>query len=365
LRSSSNSFNVSLTGPDGSLPAWTSGAALNTWFPIPGTANSLINPAPGTYSHGSTGPASKTGAWCSTALQDAGSVIYMHGGGHTNYGGNEVDSIRLADDAPQWVRRRAPTPPAQAPLLVNATRRYADGRVTSSHTYFNTFFINFRGEFVLHQMHAGFAEDGGSGWNNLERFDATVTDDWLPVEQCPTLGGSTNLGMGKAKGPNEDIYWYDSDARWLRTNMSTLATTSTGFQPFGWLGGRPLCWDPIRDRFLRGGPNGGWTLVNRTTGVASPAGESGYTSGTAAMNCSMMWDSIGLRFLILNNAYELWAVDPDTLVASRIMLAGSTPSGPPGLSSEAYNKCHFVAPLKGIIFANRQDENLKYVRLYA
>lgn len=109
------------------LPAWYLGMAVGQWQPIPGSALSSAPIAVHTYPGvGGSGPQAKTDAWSGFALDTRDAALYSPAnGGHNDYAGNEVDRIRLLDDAPAWTEPRTSTPLAQ---ITAGGSHYADGR---------------------------------------------------------------------------------------------------------------------------------------------------------------------------------------------------------------------------------------------
>jgi hypothetical protein len=71
-------------------------------------------------------------SWNSTALRHQGSHIIGHGGGHGGWMGNDIYSLQLNTDNPQWVRKWGPTPNAS---MRDYSGVLADGNPTASHLW--------------------------------------------------------------------------------------------------------------------------------------------------------------------------------------------------------------------------------------
>jgi hypothetical protein len=122
--------------PAPGLPAWGEGLAVNAWMEVPGTA--LASVPISVETGGNTGPVSKVIAWNGFAIDPRDSTVYCAAaGGHHDYAGNEVDSIRMSDDAPAWIEATPSTPWDQ---IVENVTHYADGRPTSRHTFYGIAF---------------------------------------------------------------------------------------------------------------------------------------------------------------------------------------------------------------------------------
>ena len=133
----SNQFTVRVVNPV--LPAWLAGAARHQVVVVPGSnlSSPLYASVRATAYHGSIG--NIVDAWGGAFVRDAGSHYGIHGGGHQDYAGNEIYTIRLADDAPAWVRRWGPTPSGSFANNLSVPF-YNDGNPASVHTYFRMFY---------------------------------------------------------------------------------------------------------------------------------------------------------------------------------------------------------------------------------
>jgi hypothetical protein len=76
-----------------------------TWYELPHTRFADAYPAKGSVEWGVVGPASVLIAWNNLAFD--GVCLYAHGGGHTDYGGNEV--YRFCFDTLKWQRITEPS----------------------------------------------------------------------------------------------------------------------------------------------------------------------------------------------------------------------------------------------------------------
>ena len=104
-------------------PPWETPLAIGQWYELPST--SLASVAPSPVPPGNTGPSSKVDAWTSFALDPRDSKVYsVAGGGHDDYGGNEVDMLALETATPAWTQTLAPTPNAMC------SSYYAGGQLT-------------------------------------------------------------------------------------------------------------------------------------------------------------------------------------------------------------------------------------------
>ena len=152
------------------MPTWRQGVAVGEWRQVSGSALSSAPMAVATV--GNTGPQSKVIAWSGFAIDTRDSSVYSTAnGGHTDYAGNEVNRIRLSDNAPAWSEPRASTPSSQATA---SSTHYADGRPASRHTCYGT---------VVNEVRGRAMTLGGSRWGNgslLRSVDGfnLASNDW-------------------------------------------------------------------------------------------------------------------------------------------------------------------------------------------
>lgn len=94
--------------------------------------------------------------WCGGAWDDDSGQLYCSGGGHGDYGGNEIISINMLSDSPVWELRAPPTGSTArtwsgwSPIAgilddgQESSHVYPDGRQRSVHTYNNMLFCEGR-----------------------------------------------------------------------------------------------------------------------------------------------------------------------------------------------------------------------------
>jgi hypothetical protein len=102
--------------PTVTAPAWLAGKRVGEWVEIPGTA-------------GAGGSA--VDAFCGMGLDDRTSeIVIAAAGGHNDSADNRVVSLRLTDDSPQWLLRRA-----ASTITPRDVSHYPDGLPVSRHLY--------------------------------------------------------------------------------------------------------------------------------------------------------------------------------------------------------------------------------------
>jgi hypothetical protein len=168
---------------EANMPLWRQGQAINNWREIPNTSLSLAPPS--VIVPGYSGPASKIATWCGLAIDNRNADVFSTaGGGHHDYSGNEVNSIRLLDDAPKWIERRPASPAGNVTIDMPY---YQDGTPTSRHSYYAHHFIEQR-ERAMHFYVGSTYGNGVSSWA-VDGF-APKTNTWDAAGSYPWANAS-------------------------------------------------------------------------------------------------------------------------------------------------------------------------------
>src|SRR6185295_8404038 len=205
------------------------------------------------------------------------SVYSAANGGHNDYAGNEVNSIRLSDNAPVWIEARPSTPVSQ---VVASASHYADGRPTSRHTYYGSVFNEVRGRamtFAGSQYGNGFLTSAVDGFNPTSR-------DWDAANTYPNVPFGCQAAGVVAQPSSGNVFTFCnwSIDRWnsaSNTWTKVIANSSVYGQ------GAATAFDTRRNRILIvGGTNNERSLLDTTTnavqGVSFTGPSAGIPNGT-------------------------------------------------------------------------------------
>lgn len=197
-------------GRNAALPSWRASMVARTWKKV-GTPMSLVNPlndatlnplgagivgtwqniaspAPGNWASESF--TAITDTWCGGAYREGTGKLYVHGGGHNAYAGNEVLSIDLSVSAPSWAIARPPTGAtgygAGAALYdeLEADFVYSNGDPRSAHTYNQTCWVS---GVLWHLPSAVFAEPTRENTASHKLFKFTPGSPYGSWTQVSTL----------------------------------------------------------------------------------------------------------------------------------------------------------------------------------
>lgn len=170
----------------GVTPNWLVEKSLNTWIEIPNTS-------------GAGGAA--IDAWGQIVLRDDTNELFiLASGGHGDSSDNRVVSIRLSDNAPQWVLRSAPTPSDQ---LVQNSPYYADGKPSSRHNYQYNHWVP-----AVHRlMMFGLYGTWPAAWMypTVDGFNPD-TNTWDPAGTWPNMVSGAGFGVYVEKGTSSSHF---------------------------------------------------------------------------------------------------------------------------------------------------------------
>jgi len=262
-------------------------------------------------------------AWGGGALRQVSAHLILHGGGHGDYGGNEIYALGLADDAPRWQRIWGPTPNAQ---ITPQTDRYADGNPPSVHTYFYLQYDRFADRL----MSVGSGQYITSGVNRLVHSWNWMARDWNPQSAHPAIPGGGYPGAGTAMHPiTGDIYVWNATFRgqWARaTNTWPYSDAFTNHQR--WENSAVV--DPARNCVWSFGGYGAvvgevdrWDLASNVVSTQAVTGTG--TSAVQEHGIGAARDpTTGMIWLYDRNA-RLYRFDPTALTLTLVPTTGSAP----------------------------------------
>lgn len=352
-------------------PAWLASAPVGQWSTIAGSAlgsSSALYAWPGTVPGTQ---ASLVDAWGGWAVDYDTNRLWVQGGGHSDYGGNEIYKIDLKADAPRWSLARAPTPLAQMTGYIDTNQHSkwnSDGTPVASHIYWNAQYINGK------ILRSGFFSDFGSALsgrlafvpNNeayLHGFD-TVSGTWdaynahalIPNYQSSDIS-SGGIGYGPVVTDGTYYYAVMLNRSVMQTQLvryDPVANTWTGIGPdqgayiVAWASGSFLgsIYDSSRNEMVVIGEQTD-TFVRRfnlATGVVTNSTKTGIAFATASA-----WDSsyTGICYDSKRDKYYMYSgkavtdkllyqCDPASSYAISTVAGTGTPSattGPAGINS--------------------------------
>lgn len=318
------------------LPSWLSSAAahevVNVASSTPSGASGL-SPAVA----GSMGSQSgMVNAWGGGWVYDG--KFYIHGGGHTDYGGNETGWIDLTQDSPAWDLLAERTAVGD---IVGGSNYYNDGKPTSRHTYYAMWAYNDAGTPKMLRLNGnmGFAYNGippNTADVRTVNIDALNLSDGSWETAYATMPRITGSETSSAQDPSTgDIYvWRGQDNIIEKFDVSagTAAQVAdlTGTEG---LGGACVV-DAVNGRLIRFGgaassgavywPVAGGSKTTYTMTGAAAAAVNALTEG----GMGIAHDTLRNVAYIYTDAPVVYKVDLNTDVATTVTTTGETIGAP-------------------------------------
>ncbi len=233
---------------------------VGTWQSVPDTANAYGGGAGAL--RGTEGFTAFVDDWSGAAYDIANDRLYVWGGGHNGYGGNEVISTKLDDTSPTWRIERPPTGwKLSASAGINLLDRredlklYSNGDPRSAHSY-DMIALGNGGMYVMPS--ATFSEPSG-----VENTAASRIFKFTPGAN-PTVGTDASYGTWAltATLPSASIGY-----NW---NSSSLTYDSTRNYLYAIGSGRAIYrYDVTNNVWLTNGPSTGTDSDHRSVYVPS------------------------------------------------------------------------------------------------
>lgn len=344
------------------MPAWRQGVAVGEWRQIPGTALSSAPIAVPTYPGlGNTGPNSKVVAWTGFSIDTRDSSIYSTAnGGHSDYAGNEVNRIRLSDNAPAWTEPRASTTASQ--VSVNSTH-YADGRPTSRHTYYGSVFNESRGRAMI----LGGARYGdGYMAATFDGFNLT-NNDWDSARTYPDVPSDFTNMQGAAvtldkKTGNVYVFANFNVLRWNNSSnsWSRLLTSTSIYGQYA-----ATAMDTKRNRVLVVGGNvNDRGLYDATANTVQSVSFTGSSAGvmTGDTGNGLVYDAVLDVFLLrkADAGGTIYRINPQTFAVD--VLPTTAGDQVPSAPNAVWTRFLQVPNLKGVVYFPTYAGNAWFLR---
>jgi len=343
------------------MPAWRQGIAVGEWRQIPNTAMSAAPMAVKTYpTLGTTGPESKVIAWTGFALDTRDSSIYSAAnGGHDDYAGNEVNRIRLSENAPAWTEPLASTSPAQ---IVSGATHYADGRPSSRHSCYGEV-VNEQRDRVMILGGSRYSTNGSNlstvdGFNlGSASWDAAATyPDGLDLSSvyCPGIVEQKSTGDIFVFATWNVIRWKNASNTWTRELVGTTAYGQYA----------ATAHDSRRDRILIvGGTANDHAIYTPATKSLQSVTFTGLGAGVLAGDGNgMVYDPQLDAYLLRKPAAgsTVYRIDAQTFDVSVLTSSGGT--NVPSAQNGVWKRFLYVPALKGTVYVPSYGDSIWFLR---
>jgi hypothetical protein len=365
---------VLLAGRTSPIPSWLRGAAPGEWVEVPNsqpsTADGLVPAVSG--SMGSR--ANMVNAWCGAASY--GTRFLIHGGGHADYGGNEIGYIDLGASDPEWGLLVERTPVSD---LLGGSNYYADGRPTSRHTYYAMTVLPINGvdRFLRFNGWMGFAYNGspvgGSADVRTTKVDGFRLDtmEWEPAAlgDVPEIVGSeTPFAVDRTTG---DCYaWRSSPQRVYRWQASTQASAKLADLSGTEGAGGACVFDHGNGRLVRfmGQGSAGcvyYTVATSSKSTASLSGPGASVLTSPGEQSVKGWGAAhdtkrNVAWLMTNSA-QLLRVSLDDFYVEAVDVGGEVASS---ATNGVWGKLQYIEKLDAIAYLAKWDSPVLMMRCF-
>ncbi|MBK6697066.1 MAG: hypothetical protein IPG50_33500 [Myxococcales bacterium] len=331
------------------------------WYEIPNSKLRAIDPCPARncgYS-GVSGIAGIMEAWSGGGYDTARDRLIVWGGGHRDYGGNELYAFDL--NALAWSRLTdpTPTPPDNVPYA-------APGIPSSSHTYNSVQYVPSIDSFC------GFGVNAMWGIGNSDPAPTNCfsfqTNKWRRMVDT-TSGGlgtitavdeSTGFMWGKGTGYTPS-YQAATALAWLDAAANTYNVKPGDNSDLAYDYYLTAAIDPVSKTMVAVGAGAAWAW-NLNTGARTTLVTTGPKDIEAAINPGLAWDSSVKRLVGWKGGSEVFTLDLPTKTWTKVAAAGTV------VPTTAQEKGTFgrfrYSPAKNVyVLVNSVDDNVFVYRL--
>ena len=325
------------------------------WHELAETRLRAVCPSPAQYPEiqGVEGCAAVTEDWSGAAFDAAGDRMYISGGGHGGYAGNEWYLLDLGSLTP--TRINEPSTPVRDGCLFDGI--YADGRPVSRHTYQHLAWLP-----GLHRIFLV----GGSRWqcgyfiDDAWMFDP-AGDSW--TERSYVGGPRTGFGLSLAvDAPTALVYAHD-DYDLYSYNPATDQWTLRAENLQGPGDYKSGVIDPVRRRYFYYATDDRtlyWYDISSATGMLTR--QSGATTGCTFMDTyAAGWDYDPQldRLVAWSGGDSVQLLNPDTRVCTTV----SHPGGPAAIPQGTFGRFRYSTRSQVFVTCNDVDDNCFALRL--
>ena len=347
-------------------PTWAQ-ISVGTVAPISGT--NTINAVQQTLTSytGLGDPERIIRAWCGGCLATISGEQYLviHGGGHSDYGGNEVLKFGpLSSNTPTWSVVSLPTPDAQ---VVQEAAYNDDGKPNISHTYGLLAAMNGR-MYRLGQPGVWFQATAYSTIDSVDLATGVWAAQGTHTNTSITDNGFRGVSLAD---PTRNVIWYISD-QFIRLHQFNPTENSwTRYAPTPSIGAglyMSAAYCQSRDEVCASYGSNGTTALFNLASPGSSAVTSGFTGTPAEEASGLTWD-IG-RSVYASLSHNLARniireLNPVTKTWSQRTFTGTYETAATDTGYGVNGRFQYVAALKGYIYVGRTTGSVYFYRSHA
>jgi hypothetical protein len=325
------------------------------WHELPNTRLRAVCPTPAQYPEiqGAEGCAAITEDWSGAAFDASGNKLYITGGGHGGYAGNEFYVLDV--NALTLTRINEPSTPVRDGCQFNGI--YADGRPVSRHTYQHLEFLpGVNRVFMV----------GGSRWECGFFIDDAWTFDpaanqW--TTRSMANGPNVGFGLSLARDPHAGLIYAHDDFDLYSYNPNTDAWTLRAQNASGPGDYKSGVIDPLRRRYyyyVNDNRMLFWYDITSATGTLTR--QSGATTDCVFMDTyAAGWDYEPVldRLVAWPGGDTVYLLNPDTRACTTMTF----PGGPAAVANGTFGRFRYSPISSVFVTCNDVDANCHALRL--
>jgi hypothetical protein len=334
---------------------------VGEWYAVPNSRIDAVQPDPIPPCYGGGACGSIRGlidAWNSGAFDTKRGRLLVWGGGHCDYGGNEIYAFDV--NTLKWSRVWGPTPTQYIPPCYSTTGldTYGDGNPAPRHTYDGLEYIPDPIDGLLIVGGPSWGSSGGGGtW--IFKFG---TGAWEKKQTEPDGRNGDESAYDPITGHlfmRGRRYICEFDP--VNNQWTSKCNCSNG----GWYSdGTTGAIDPKRRLMVFAG-EGEWGVYNITTNQFSQPSTSGDNGGMISASApGLDYDPVSDKMVAWKGGTDIYSLDLDNWQWTRHAAAATntvTPTAPSG--SGTYGRFRYVPSKNVFIVVNGVDENVFIYRL--
>jgi len=329
-------------------PAWVQGLPLLTWKELPNTSMTRVGSGRGIT------------AYSGGCLKTSGSQLLIFGGGHSDYSGNEVNSVALGADNPVSTQLTAAS--ANTPGNV---AHYPDGRPSSRHTFGSLQFSDINNRMI--SLDCMFPNNNGAPTTWFPDIDAFSLDSntWLPAKTYADGPPAQNTANSSCKDAAGNVYlWHESSGILWKLPAGATRGADTGAKVPGAIYNFDLKCDTLRNRIVIFCPTPcSLDVGNNFARTNVSFGGSSAGAGTRSASwayCPERDSFIGIMF---GTSPTIFECNASTLAINTLPVAGAPPSGLPSDGNNNYfGRFGYAPELRGFYFLPDAAHNVWFFR---
>ena len=356
-----------ITGGGSSIAQQLAALNVGEWFMYPNSHATTVDPCPanGCSYSGTSHFTAIMDAWCGGAYDTTRDELLIHGGGHVDYGGNEVIAFSIYNGT--WRRRSNPSSP-----VGNNSAYYPDGRPSATHSYGGLHYLPAPYDKMYRSF--GSAYPSGGSTNDVNSFDLSVdgltVNPWANLASLPVPPGDFSAG---AANPTTMRIWHQaavsSNATLCEYNPATNTWTTHGqFSTYEY-----ATWAIDDDNnhmvgLLQDGRIMFWNL-NSPTSVTQLTTTNNPNLASTDQAPGFVYDKVNKCFLGWGGGSTIWQLSipagggpSGTWAWTQLALsAGNSVTPTDNNSRGTYGRFRYVPSLHAVVVVNSVNENV-YIR---